>query len=266
MKLNYTQTKFLIEMDEAIQKDNKGLAYHTQHIKLAREYALILATKLNYQLNPDIISFIALSHDLFKESGLNKSKDGSVKWNDINIPQDLNRYVRMNLHVLEPYHLDDYFNTDIQLHALAAGIFLIKEFEITDPLILYPIFFHSCPIYNVYKDLDKKIQTMVDIMMLADKLSSNYLRINMTNVKVRVDLDKIVFGDNGNEFNFTLGLVIARLISQGKHPDKQSIEITNYYHNKLKKLNPLVNKHINYKSLGGLRKWPKRVSQVLKTQ
>ena len=54
----------------------------------------------------------------------------------------------------------------------------------------------------VYEKLDKKIQTMIDITMLADKLSSNYLRINFRKVDVRIDLDQVVFGLSGNEFNY----------------------------------------------------------------
>lgn len=263
----YTQTSTLLELNRFIQQYRTiTLGYHMHHINLVKEYALLLIEKLDAKIDSDKMSYIALAHDLFKEHGLMKEKDGTILWNDHNIPQDLNRYVRMNLDVLDKFDLSDYFNTDVQLHALTAGIFLNTEFGIDDPEILYPIFFHSCPIMSVYNNLDPIIKETIDIMILADKLSSNYLRINMMDKPVRVDLDKIVFGDNGKEFNYTLGLYIARLISQGKSPDRQSIATTDYYYKRLQEVNPLIPKNNGIKMLGGNKLWPKRNSQVLKTQ
>ena len=260
------QSSMLLELNEFIQKDRITFNYHMHHIKLARKYALLLNEKLGAGIDPLKISYITLAHDLFKEHGLHKKKDGKVAWMSHNIPQDLNRYVRMNLDVLDEFNLCDFFNTDIQLHALAAGIFLRIELGITDPEILYPVFFHSCPIISVYEKLDPKIQDVVDIMMLADKLSSNYLRINERKHLVRIDLDKVVFGERGREFNYTLGLYIARLISQGKSPDKQSILTTEYYYKRLRNMNPLVTKNDGIKMLGGNKLWPKRKSQAWRTQ
>ena len=262
----YNQTRLLLELNHFIQHKRITFNYHMQHIKLARKYALILNNKLNAGLDPVKLSFVALAHDLFKEHGLNPMKDGKVFWNEHPIPQDLNRYVRMNLDTLEEFGLVDFFNTDVQLHALAAGIFIYKELGIKDPEILYPVFFHSCPIMDVYKTLDPKIQTAVDIMMLADKLSSNYLRINSRRMIVRADLDLAVFGANGKEFNYSLGLYMARLIGQGKSPDKQAIATTYHYFKRLQAINPLVSRYISVKQLGGNRLWPKRTSQVLKMQ
>lgn len=77
--------------------------------------------------------------------------------------------------------------------------------------------FHSCPIMSIYSTLNYRTRTMVDIISLSDKLSSNYLRINYKEKnEVSIDLDLAVFGADGKEFNYTLGLLIARLISQGK--------------------------------------------------
>lgn len=260
----YTNPSTLINLNEFTQRDRITFDYHMHHIKLAQEYALILREKLNANIHVNEMSYVALAHDIFKEHGLHSKRDGKVFWNDINIPQDLNRYVRMNLDVLDNFGLSDFFNTDVQLHALAAGIFLNTEFGINDPKILYPIFFHSCPIMDVYNELDDDIKQIVDIMMLADKLSSNYLRINERRHFVRVDLDKIVFGEDGKEFNYTLGLYIARLIGQGKSPDKQSIATTEHYYKRLQDMNPLIYKNCGLKKLGGNRLWPKRQSQVLK--
>ena len=261
-----THPNTLLELNTFIQQNRITFNYHMQHIQLARKYALILIEKLNAEIDPNKMSVITLAHDLFKEHGLQKKKDGTISWNDHNIPQDLNRYVRMNLDVLDEFGLTDYFNTDIQLHALAAGIFLKTELGISDPEILYPIFFHSCPIIPVYLDLNPTIKEAVDIMILADKLSSNYLRINKRRHLVRIDLDKVVFGENGKEFNYTLGLYIARLIAQGKNPDKQSIKATEYYYKRLQEINPLISKNDGIKMLGGNKLWQRRESQVLKTQ
>lgn len=259
------ESDMLIELNTFIHHDNKLFVYHMNHIKLVRRYAILLNKKLNTNLSNRKLSYIALSHDLLKERSLNP-KLGSVKWNKYDIPQDTTRYVRENLNILEEFNLDDYFNTDVQYHALAAGIFLIKEFKIKDPEIIYPVVFHSCPIIPVYKNLSLKIRNMIDIIMLSDKLSSNYLKINLRSVPVRIDLDQVTFGNNGNEFNYTLALFIARLISQGKSEEEQSILSTEYYYKRLCEMNPLISKNCNVKMLGGARIWEKRKSQVWQTQ
>ena len=107
---------------------------------------------------------------------------------------------------------------------------------------------------------------MVDIMMLSDKLSSNYLKINMRGMEVRIDLDQLVFGSSGKEFNYTMGLFAARLIGQGKSEEAQSSITTEYYFKRLKDSNPLISEEFSLKDLGGARKWPKRKSQVLRIQ
>ena len=256
----------ILELNEFIYQNKKTYNYHMRHIKLVGRYAMLINHRLGANIDLVKLSYVALAHDVLKERGLCKSDDGKVFWNNHEIPQDLNKYVRKNLDTLEEFNLSDYFNTDVQLHALAAGIFLKKELGIDDPEILYPIFFHSCPIISVYETLDPKIQMMIDVITLADKLSSNYIRINEKTQFVRVDLDKVVFGESGMEFNYSLGLYIARLISQGKLPDKQSIATTEYYYKRLKDINPLISKNIGIKSLGGNKIWPKRESQALKMQ
>jgi|GEM_PF-2168396 len=263
----YIKLDTILKLNEFIQNSRADFSYHMHHIQAAREYALILREKLGTEITPDKLSFIALSHDLLKEHGLDPSKDGTIVWKDEhNIPQDLNRYVRTNLDILEEWDLADFFNTDIQLHALASGIFLIKEFGIEDPEVIYPIFFHSCPITSVYETLSDRTKELVDIIMLADKLSSNYLRINEKNTGVRVDLDKVVFGESGKEFNYSTGLYVARLISQGKNPDEQSLMTTDLYYKRVQAINPLIRKNTGIKKLGGISLWPKRKSKVLPMQ
>lgn len=232
------------------------------HIQLARKYAMILSKKLDVHISNRKLEYITLAHDLFKERALDASK--TVTWKGYNIPQDLNRYVRTNLNILEEYGLDEFFNTDVQLHPLAAGIFLNTEFGVKDKEILYPIFFHSCPIISVYETLTPRTRHMVDVMMLADKLSSNYLRINSKCSEVRTDLDLMVFGPTGKEFNYTLGLFVARLISQGRSQEIQSLISTDHYHKRLCEQNPLIGKGYSIKKLGGSKVWPKRKSQLLR--
>lgn len=256
--------KMLIDLNEFITKDSKFHEYHMKHIRLVRRYALLINEKLGNLVPNRKLSYIALAHDLFKERSLDQSKDGTIIWNGYNVPQDTTRYVRTNLDILEEYGLDEYFNTDIQYHPLSAGIFLAKELGIRDKEILYPIMFHSCPIIPIYETLPKRIQIMTDIIMLSDKLSSNYLRINFKKTEVRIDLDQAVFGSNGMEFSYTLGLFLARLISQGKSTEKQSELSTKYYYNRLCDTNPLISEGINIKSLGGNKLWPERKSQAWK--
>lgn len=250
----------ILDLNEFIHKDSKLFDYHINHIHLTRRYALLLADRLGSNIDPNKLEYIALAHDLFKERALNKKKI-FVEWEGLQVPQDINQYVRLNLDILEGLLLDEYFNTDIQLHPQAAAIFLIKEFGINDPEIIYPIIFHSCPIIPVYETLSQQTREAVDIIVLADKLSSNWLKINTRTVKVRTDLDLMVFGLNGREFNYTLGLLVARLISQGNSKEKNSVISTNHYHKRLKDQNPLTMQNISLRKLGGNAIWPKRKSQ-----
>src|SRR5574344_648814 len=238
---NYKECKTLLELNKFIHEGNELFEYHMAHINLVGKYARLINKKLGNELDNDKLMLISLSHDLFKERSLNMNKI-FVPWNGHLLPQDTNRYVRLNLQVLEEYGLDDYFNTDIQLHALSAGIFMRSELNIMDREILYPIMFHSCPIIDIYETLSITEKTMVDVIMLADKLSSNYLKINMReNISVRIDLDRAVFGENGKEFNYTLGLYLAKLIGRGSSKEKESVKSSEYYLNRLCELNPIIN-------------------------
>lgn len=257
------ESEMLLDLNREIQSINvEKFKYHMEHITMVRKYLLLLNEKLGLRINRRKLSYIGLSHDLFKERGLDPNRE--LEWNGHKIPQDNNRYVRENLDLLGEYGLDDFFNTDVQYHALAAGIFLHKELGISDPEILYPIFFHSCPIIEIYETLNKRIQNMVDMTMLADKLSSNWLRINLNETEVRIDLDAAVFGITGMEFNYTLGVFLARLISQGKSEEEQSKIATEFYYKRLCDINPLIAKTYSVKKLGGNQIWQKRNSQASK--
>ena len=254
------ETMMLLQMNQFIYRNPSSLEYHMEHIKLAKEYAFEMNRRLGSPVSYRKLSFAALFHDLLKEKGLHPDEPNPM-WLNHEIPQDLNRYVRMNLDVLAEYGIDDYFNTDVQYHALSAGLFLIKELNITDQEIIYPIMFHSCPIMPVYQTLDATTKTMVDIMMLSDKLSSNYLRINMREVPVRVDLDLLVFGKDRKEFNYTTGLYIARMIGHGHSNEKNGKDSLAYYYDRAKEQNPFLSKKI---MKGDTKLWPKRKNPLWK--
>lgn len=243
----------LLKLNEFIHKDYDKLDYHMAHIKLVKDYMILLAERLGGPVDINQITTIALSHDLLKEHGLDPDK--KVEYNGIEIPQNVDHFVRSQMEILEKFGLDDYFNSDAQYHALAAGIFLYKELGIEDINILYPVMFHSCPILDVYNTLPKGLQEIIDITMLADKLSSNWLRINMLNKEVKCDLDLAVFGESGKEFNYTLGLYLARLITKSKQKGQQSRITNTYYYSRLERVNPLIAENIN---IGGKQIWPKR--------
>jgi len=132
----------LLELNEFIHGNNFKYEYHMNHIQLVREYAYVLNEKLGKPCDDEKLALAALAHDLFKDRALNPLA-GEKKWNEIIIPQNNNFYVRKNLDILDTFNIGDYFNTDIQLHPLAAGIFLNKELELDDIEVLYPIFFHN---------------------------------------------------------------------------------------------------------------------------
>lgn len=253
----------IMGLNKAIHGDSSTFQYHLHHIQLVKLYAQTINHRLGNPYSDELLRFIACAHDLFKERGFDKGR--SVMWNGTLVPQDNNRYVRLNINTLEEYGLGDYFNSSAQLHGLASGIFLRQNCNVTEHEILYPIFFHSCPIMEVYNTLDPTIQGMVDVIMLSDKLSSNYLFINERHKKVRIDLDAAVFGLSGHEFNFTLGLFLARLIGRGKSQEKESVEATKYYYERLREINPFVPKTFQIEKLGGIKIWPERSSQVLPT-
>lgn len=264
-QINSKESKTLLSLNTFIHKDNSLFEYHMNHINMAKSYAVLVNRKLGNIIDNRKLEYVALAHDLFKERSLDEKKI-FVEWKGHQIPQDTNRYVRLNLDVLAEYGLDDYFNTDIQLHPLAAGIFLYKEFGIRDRDILYPVMFHSCPIMPVYETLTAKQKIMVDVMMMSDKLSSNYLKINMKGIEARVDLDQLVFGSNGREFNYTMGLYVARLIGQGKSEESQSLITTDHYFKRLCIANPFIPEKCGFKDLGGVKIWPKRPSQLWRVQ
>ena len=260
MIYKYQHTK-LLKLNHFIQSlDEERLEYHMKHIKLAMKYALLLNRRLGYPTNSKKLAYVALLHDILKEKSF-KPDDQERKYEDLVIPSDVVKYVRLNLDILEEFDMADYFNSDAQWHPLAGGIFVYKELGIKDPEIIYPIMFHSCPIIAVYKGLDYRTRTMCDIMMLADKLSSNYLRINYKEHQVSLDLDAAVFGLGGKEFNYSLGLLLARLINTGKIEGEESKITNEYYLNRFLETNPWV-KEVK---IGGSKKWPKRKSLAFLT-
>lgn len=261
-KLN-PEIRMLLDINDFIHDDdtNEYAEYHREHIELVAQYSLILKRRLGLKISEHKLLYIAYAHDLLKEHGLNELR--SRKYDGITIPENVILYVRNNLDILEKYGMDDYFNSSAQYHALAAAIFLDKELGIHDKDIIYGVMFHSCPIMDVYNTLPIKTRQYVDIIMLADKLSSNYLRINWRETPVLCDLEKVVFGENGNELNYTLGLYLARVIGD-KADEVEGKKALDYYTDRVNTIMPWINtKKI---IAGGNKKWPKRKSLLLKTR
>lgn len=253
--------QLLLDVNAAIHKSTERWEWHLKHILLTERYAHIINQRLGEPVSYEVLSQAALGHDLLKDKYLHSSTAETYATSVI--PKDLNRYVRSNLDILEEFMLDDYFNTDITLHALSAGIWMHTEMRINDYGVLYGVFFHSCPIIPVYNELTEDIQTVVDIIMLADKLSSNYMRINDREGTARIDLDLSVFGPTGTEFNYTTGLLMARLIGYGKSKEINGYESLQYYTRRARSICPLVSKQYSISKLGGARHWAKRESPVL---
>lgn len=261
MIISKNDSRELISLNKTIHGDHKMYEYHMMHLRFVKQYAMLLNRRLCFKIDPKVLSYVAYAHDLMKERSLKSDHD--IVWKTNIIPQDTKAYTRLNLPTLEIFGLDDYFNSAMQYHACAAGILIYKLFGITDPNIMYPIFFHSCPILDVYDTLTPKVQNTVDVILLADKLSSNYLKINYRKVKVQIDLDQAVFGSDGRELNYRLGLFLARLISQGEHPDKYSAAATKMYYDRFIQMNPIISKNYSAKRiLGGAKIWPERKSQA----
>lgn len=241
----------ILKLNDEMRKGCKWHDTHIQHIKLVKDYATYINKLLGNPVNRHKLGFAALAHDTLKEN----YKEKTQVIDDIFIPGSAEEYVRDNIDTIIKYVPEEYLWSDLQFHATGATVFLEKEMGITDPEILYPVLFHSLPVIEVYKNLDPKIQTMIDIMVLSDKLSSNWVRINMMDEEVRCDLDHIVFGPNGNEFNYALGIYVARLIGAGKEPDYVSDACTLHYFHRLHVQNPLINMKMRRKVLGKKRKF-----------
>lgn len=251
-----------IQNNRKLNCDYKDINYHMQHIKLVKEYALILNKRLNAKLNTQFLTKAALMHDILKEHGLDKNLEGKVYYNGRYIPQDLKKYISNNEILIEKLKLKDYIGK-VTDHALSGALWVYNELKIKSEDILYPMIFHSCPIMEIYHQLTPKSQTYIDVIMLADKLSSNYLRIQM-GVEVKVNLEKIVFGESGNEFNYSLGLYTARLIGTSKAEKDHEIKALDFYLDRLKNINPFISKKSHLKLIKEKKLWPKEKSKVLK--
>lgn len=251
----------LREINSKIHTD--GRLHHIENVEYIIDMISNIST--NYQNTPDLdLKIIAAAHDLFKELNFEgeyvfRSISPNLSEREIifTIPSDLRRYVRTNLDILEIFGLDYYFNTDVGLHALSAGIFLYKEFGIKDPNILYPIFFHTCPIVEVYDKLDDIIKNNCELLILADKLDKfdrktfEYENINDESKKIkmkkndkylRYNLREILFGKMGNEFNKRLAIFTIRYLEAG---NKDGIEAKNtyqYFYDLARETNPFLPK------------------------
>ena len=250
----------ILKLNEEIrrQDDLKSMPYHMRHIRMVKDYAVMMNRKLGEPVQRHKLGLAALAHDLLKEH--DRERDLSIE--GMFIPGDNKKYLEDNMNILQEYGLQSYAQ-EPRLHAFAAGVFLHKEYHIEDPAIVFPVLFHSCPIISVYQTLSSEVRTAVDIIMLADKLSSNWLKINFSDKKVRCDLDKMVFGPSRKEFNYELGLYVARLIAMDDEEEEQSDIATAHYYHRLKETNPLIKRKKIQKSLGDKQKWPEKRASTL---
>lgn len=249
----------LKDMDAFISKENIWREYHKKHIHLVYEYAKVLNERLGNKLDNNKLQLSAYAHDILKESSLVISKDGTVFYEDINIPQDLRKYIKDNKEITDSFGLPENINNEAMFHGIAISILMKKEFGIDDMNILYPIIFHSCIIVDIYEKLSEETQLYIDAIRLADKLSSNYLKLN-AGKKVRCFIEDMVFGPN-NDFNFTIGVYIARLIggTSDNELDKKAIK---FEYDRVRKIYPFIDIK-KKKELGEKKLWEKRNSKVL---
>jgi HD superfamily phosphohydrolase YqeK len=195
------------------------------------------------RLDEGYLRVSALAHDVAK--GL---KDSNASIHIFRDTGDVKEYVRKNLDILDPYGLAYYFNTDIDYHALAGGIWLEKTYDIKDPRILYPIFFHTCPAVDVYKTLDEETRLYCDVLALADKMEKNdrKLKKNIEKNKKqkrysKYDLNHILFGASGKEFNMTAALFMIRHLEfKDEESGNEARKAYRYFYDELRKISPFL--------------------------
>jgi len=223
--------------------NEKEFGYHMWHCFVMEKYMNIIADKYDkFKFDKELFPLIAWSHDLLKDR---ESK--------------FSTFYQKNTSNRKRFFLSDSMYNSLSTHAYRSAEFLSNyPFNVIDGKILYSVLFHSIPIIEIMeKILSADTREYVNITMLCDKLSSNYWRIT-NGIETWCDLDKIVFGDNGDELNYNKGLYYTRLLDGMKYKNKYSIQAEEYYRK-------LYDTDINIK-LEEKKIWEKRKNLLFKTQ
>ena len=224
--------------------------YHFDHCEKLMKYGNDIMVRLGILEYRNELEIVAYAHDLFKRYSL---RENDVEWNGKIIPQNIPKYIDENRFVLDKFGLNMIRSDNFSNHPIAAGIFLYKEFTVDDPKIIYPVFFHSCPIISIYKKLDKALRNFIDVILLADKMSANVLCRGIKKWHSKVDMELVLYGENHKEFNYTNALLTAKILGQCGSKDKFSVESTKHYYKRAARINPALDK--NSILLGRKKPW-----------
>lgn len=259
MKPEYIKLVYaLIDLGKFTRKEcsEELQRYHFDHCEKLMKYGNDIMDRLGIFKYRNELEIVAYAHDLFKRYSL---RENDVEWKGKIIPQNIPKYIDENRFVLDKFGLNMIRSDNFSNHPIAAGIFLYKEFGITDPNIIYPVFFHSCPVISVYEKLDKELRDLIDIIILADKMSANILcRTIGKKWHSKVDMELVLYGETHREFNFTNALLVAKILGQAGSKQELFVEATNYYYKRACRINPALDK--NSILLGGEKPWKSKKS------
>jgi len=177
----------------------------------------VVSEKIDYKFDKKLFPIIAWSHDLLKDRENSFSK-----------------FYQENKNNIKRFHLTNEMRKALSEHAYRSAEFLSNyPFNITDGKILYSILFHSSPIIEIMNNvLSKDTKEYVNLTILCDKLSSNYLRI-INNEETYFNLVNTLFGENLDEFNYDDGLYLISTFNN-IYNNKYSKEVVEYYKSKSK--------------------------------
>ena len=256
-------SKILKELNDKWYKDLRSHKYHMAHLELFKRYAFEINSRMGNPFDQEDLSMIAYAHDLFKDD--HKDVQYTNNGEDIFMTKEVicHKYEKS----LEYFGFKKKEKTVLSAHAKCAALFVMncQELEGYNKDILYPIIFHSLPILRLYRDLTAEIQRLIDITVLADKCSSNYLKIQQY-VPVHFRLEDILFGVDGSEFNFSAALFAARLIGSEGYNDEFNKDMNTFYLNRLNKINPFIVDKTTIKEYGRKKIWERKQSILLKKE
>ena len=104
---------------------------------------------------------------------------------------------------------------------------------------------------------------MIDLTVVADKCSSNYLKIQQY-VPCNFRMEDILFGMDGKEFNFSAALFAARLIGSENYSDEFNKDINIFYLHRLNRINPFIMDKVHIKDYGRKKIWERKPSILLR--